>query len=181
MSWPSRALPPPIQQSVSPSHAVTVAVLPRGSSKTTTAALIGLHHLLTVEKAAVTIAAASRDQARIAFERMRGFAQHPVLADLLVVRHLEPRHEDEDGLRLLRVISSDGPRAHGLSSWLYIGDEVLGLAGRWVARSVPDRARETARPGAPAHIDGGPARFTARTPSNARDGPVHRPSARGRS
>jgi hypothetical protein len=47
------------------------AILPRGNAKTTTAALIGLHHLLSVEGAAVTIGAASRDQARIAFERMR--------------------------------------------------------------------------------------------------------------
>jgi phage terminase large subunit-like protein len=101
------------------------AILPRGNAKTTLAALIGLHHLLTVEEAAVTIGAASRDQARICFERMRGFAQHPALEELLVVRHLELRHEDERGdLRLLRVIAADGPRAHGLSSSLYIGDEV---------------------------------------------------------
>lgn len=102
-----------------------VAVLPRGNAKTTTAALIGLHHLLTVPGAAVTIGAASRDQARIAYERMRGFAQHESLEHNLVVRHLELRHEDEDGhLRLLRVIASDGPRAHGLSSSLYIADEL---------------------------------------------------------
>lgn len=102
-----------------------VAVLPRGNAKTTTAALIALHHLLTVPGAAVTIGAASKDQARILYERLRGFAQHPSLADDLVIRHLELRHEDESGqLRLLRVIPSDGPRAHGLSSSLYIGDEV---------------------------------------------------------
>jgi phage terminase large subunit-like protein len=98
------------------------AILPRGNAKTTTAALIGLQHLLTVPGAAVTIGAASRDQARIAFERMRGFAEHPALEDLLVVRHLELRHEEGGGL--LRVVPSDGPRVHGLSSTLYIGDEV---------------------------------------------------------
>jgi hypothetical protein len=64
------------------------AILPRGNLKTTLAAKIGLHHLLTVPGAAVTIGAASRDQARIAFERMKGFAQHPVLEDHIVVRHL---------------------------------------------------------------------------------------------
>lgn len=101
-----------------------VAVLPRGNAKTTTAALIGLHHLLTVPGAAVTIGAASRDQARIAYERMRGFALHPTLEDNLLVRHLELRHEGAEGLRLLRVIAADGPRAHGLSSTLYLGDEV---------------------------------------------------------
>src|SRR4051812_10824518 len=98
------------------------AIVPRGNAKTTLAAKIGVHHLLSVDGAMVTIGAASRDQARICFERMRGFAQHPLLEDLLVVRHLELRHEDGDGL--LRVVPSDGPRVHGLSSTLYIGDEV---------------------------------------------------------
>jgi len=98
------------------------AVLPRGNAKTTTAALIGVHHLLTTPGASVTIGAASRDQARICFERMRGFAQHPAVEDHLTVRHLELRHPDGDGL--LRVVPSDGPRVHGLSSTLYIGDEV---------------------------------------------------------
>src|SRR3954453_15591281 len=98
------------------------AILPRGNAKTTLAAKIGVHHLLSVPGAMVTIGAASRDQGRICFERMRGFAQHPLLDDLLVVRHLELRHEDGDGL--LRVVPSDGPRVHGLSSTLYIGDEV---------------------------------------------------------
>ena len=105
------------------------AILPRGNLKTSLAAKIGLHHLLTVPGAAVTIGAASRDQARICFERMRGFAQHPALDDQLVVRHLELRHEDEDGLRLLRVVVSEGPRVHGLSSSLYIGDEVWAWKG----------------------------------------------------
>ena len=98
------------------------AILPRGNAKTTTAALIGLHHLLSVEGAAVTIGAASRDQARIAFERMRGFAQHPALEGAFTIRHLELRHEQGGGL--LRVVPSDGPRVHGLSSTLYIADEV---------------------------------------------------------
>ena len=98
------------------------AVLPRGNAKTTTAALIGVHHLLSTDGAMVTIGAASRDQARVCFERMRGFAQHPAIEPYLVVRHLELRHEDGNGL--LRVVPSDGPRVHGLSSTLYIGDEV---------------------------------------------------------
>jgi phage terminase large subunit-like protein len=86
------------------------------------AARIGLHHLLTAPDAAVTIGAASRDQARIAYERMRGFAQHQALDGLVVVRHLELRQVD--GVGLLRVVASDGPKVHGLSSTLYIGDEV---------------------------------------------------------
>jgi len=98
------------------------AILPRGNAKTTLAAKIGVHHLLSTPGAMVTIGAASRDQARICFERMRGFAQHEALEDLLVVRHLELRHEEGGGL--LRVVPSDGPRVHGLSSTLYVGDEV---------------------------------------------------------
>src|SRR5215211_9284096 len=77
------------------------AILPRGNAKTTLAAKIGVHHLLSVPGAMVTIGAASRDQARICFERMRGFAQHSALDDVLTVRHLELRHEDAGGL--LRV------------------------------------------------------------------------------
>lgn len=98
------------------------AILPRGNFKTTTAALLGLHHLLTVEGAIVTIGAASASQARICFERMRGFAQHPALEDEVTVRHLELRREEGDGI--LRVIPASGPRAHGLSSTLSIADEV---------------------------------------------------------
>lgn len=98
------------------------AILPRGNAKTTTAALIALHHLLSVDGAAVTIGAASRDQARIAFERMRGFAQHPSLEGEFTVRHLELRREEGGGL--LRVVPSDGPRVHGLSSTVYLADEV---------------------------------------------------------
>src|SRR5215203_787457 len=98
------------------------AILPRGNAKTTLAAKIGVHHLCSTPGAMVTIGAASRDQARICFERMRGFAEHPALQDMLTVRHLELRHEDGGGL--LRVVPSDGPRVHGLSSTLYIGDEV---------------------------------------------------------
>jgi len=64
------------------------AILPRGNAKTTLAAKIGVHHLLSTPGAAVTIGAASRDQARICFERMRGFAQHPAVEDHLTVRHL---------------------------------------------------------------------------------------------
>jgi hypothetical protein len=40
----------------------TVAVLPRGNFKTTIAALIGLHHLLSTRGASVVVGAASRDR-----------------------------------------------------------------------------------------------------------------------
>lgn len=99
-----------------------VAIIPRGNLKTTLAAKIGLHHLLTVPGAGVTLGASSKDQARIAFERMKGFTMHPALDGLLVVRHLELRYDD--ATRMLRVVPSEGARVHGLSSTLYIGDEV---------------------------------------------------------
>jgi phage terminase large subunit-like protein len=53
------------------------AVLPRGNAKTTLAALIGTHHLLTVEGAAVTIGAASVQQARSAWSASRGSRSTP--------------------------------------------------------------------------------------------------------
>ncbi len=53
---------------------------------------------------------------------MRGFAQHPALDGQLTIRHLELRNEEAGGL--LRVVPCDGPRVHGLSSTLYIGDEL---------------------------------------------------------
>jgi len=67
-----------------------VVLLPRGNGKTHLVAAIALHHLLTVENAAVYCAAASREQARILFEAAAGFARlldHPNVVD----RHLELR------------------------------------------------------------------------------------------
>lgn len=101
------------------------AILPRGNYKTSLAALIGLHHLLVTDGAEVTIGAASKDQARICFERMRGFATHPLLEEHVVSRHLELRAvEGEEQRGVLRVVPSDGPRAHGLSSTLFVLDEL---------------------------------------------------------
>jgi phage terminase large subunit-like protein len=132
------------------------ACLARGNDKTTTAALLGLHYLVTTPGASVTIGAASRDQARIAYERMRGFASHPSLEDRLTIRHLELRGP-EGGL--LRVIPSDGPRAHGLSSGLYIADELWAWPDKGLLEAMltglikrPD-ARLLAISTAPAHLD----------------------------
>jgi phage terminase large subunit-like protein len=106
------------------------AILPRGNAKTTMAALIGVHHLLTVRGASVVVGASSRDQARVAFERMEAFLQHEALDGMVTLRHLELRFEGPEGRRRLRVIPSDGPRTHGLSCTLYIGDEVWAWAQR---------------------------------------------------
>jgi hypothetical protein len=93
----------------------TVAILPRGNFKTTLAALLGLHHLLSVRGASVVIGASSRDQARICFERMQSFLAHPALEGAVTQRHLELRFDGPEGRRLLRVVPSDGPRTHGHS------------------------------------------------------------------
>src|SRR4051812_39065614 len=69
----------------------TLVLLPRGQAKTTLAALIAVHHVLTVEHPAVYVAASSRDQARVLYEAAREFASHPSLAGRIILRHLELR------------------------------------------------------------------------------------------
>jgi phage terminase large subunit-like protein len=76
------------------------------------------------------IGAASRDQARVCFERMEGFLQHEALEGMVTLRHLELRFDGPEGRRLLRVVPSDGPRTHGLSCTLYLADEVWAWAKR---------------------------------------------------
>ncbi len=110
-----------------PEHELVV-LLPRGQGKTTLMAAIGLHHLLTVEGAAVYCAASSREQARILFEAAARFArelEHPNI----VVRHLELRYcpdpdEPKVFTRHLRVLAADAPRLHGLTPSLAVVDEL---------------------------------------------------------
>jgi len=105
-----------------------VALLPRGQGKTTLLAAIALHHLVTVENAAVYCAASSREQARILFEAAALFTR--TLDDPhVVVRHLELRYCDHPGepnvfSRHLRVLAADAPRLHGLTPSLAIVDEL---------------------------------------------------------
>jgi phage terminase large subunit-like protein len=107
-----------------------VWVVPRGNYKTTTAALVGLHHLMTTQRAEVTVGAASETQARILYNRLRGFALHPLIKDQVAVRHREARFLEDDGQhRTLKVIASDGARAHGLSSSLFLADEIWAWQG----------------------------------------------------
>src|SRR5205809_7221224 len=65
-----------------------VIVLPRGQGKTTLLAAIALHHLLTVDGAAVYCAASSRAQARILFEAALQFAR-ALDDEHIVARHPE--------------------------------------------------------------------------------------------
>lgn len=103
-------------------------LLARGNGKTTLLAAIALHHLLTVERAEVYCAAASREQARILYEAAARFArelEHPHLVD----RHLELRWCPDPAkprifTRHLRVLAADAPRLMGLTPSLAIVDEL---------------------------------------------------------
>jgi phage terminase large subunit-like protein len=105
-----------------------VALLPRGQGKTTLLAAIALHHLITVENAAVYCAASSREQARILYEAAAAFARR-YEDEHVIVRHLELRWCDEPDepnvfSRHLRVLAADAPRLHGLTPSLAIIDEL---------------------------------------------------------
>ena len=125
-----------------------VVLLPRGQGKTTLLAALAVHHLATVEDAAVYVAAASRDQARILFEQASRFVIR--LDDpRLVIRHLELRWcEDPDRplrfTRHLRVLAADALKLHGLTPSLAIidelhahGDDSVYLAMRTAAMKRP--------------------------------------------
>lgn len=101
-------------------------VIPRGNAKTTTAALLALHHLVSTPNASVALGAASREQAGIAYQIMRDLAAHPALAG-----RVEPRlHElRAAGGGLLRVVSGRGERAHGRTDSLMICDELWSQDG----------------------------------------------------
>jgi phage terminase large subunit-like protein len=99
----------------------TAAVGPKGMLKTSTGALVGVHHLLSVERAYAVVGAGSRDQARVCFEEAKAIAEHPALCELIDVRHLELRGP---GGGLLRVLASDGGLAHGPTPSLSIVDEL---------------------------------------------------------
>jgi phage terminase large subunit-like protein len=117
-----------IAKAISGSQRETVVLIPRGNGKTHLLAAIALHHLLTVEGAAVYCAAASREQARILFEAASAFAralEHPNIVD----RHLELRWCEDPAKprafsRHLRVLAADARLLHGLKPSLVIVDEM---------------------------------------------------------
>lgn len=105
-----------------------VALLPRGNGKSTLLGALAVDHLLRVDKAAVYVAASSREQARVIFEIAAGFVRtldHPNL----VVRHHELRYCEDPEIpkvfsRHVRVLAADAPRLHGLTPSLAIIDEL---------------------------------------------------------
>ena len=120
----------PFQRKIARAHfgpeRETVAILPRGSIKSTTAALIAVHHVLTTDNPGVYIGAASRQQARVIGGMVRELVRHPAIRDRLVWRTDAVRWaHDPKGPAVLQVVASDGEKAHG---WprptLMIGDEI---------------------------------------------------------
>lgn len=110
----------------------TVAILPRGSVKSTTASLIAVHHVLTTKDPGVYIGAASRDQARVIGGMVRALSRHPAVRSRVVWRTDALRWaHDPKGQAILQVVASDGGRAHG---WprptLIIGDEIWAWSDR---------------------------------------------------
>lgn len=110
----------------------TVAILPRGSIKSTTASLIAVHHVLTTPTPGVYIGAASRDQARVIGGMVRELSRHPKVRSRLVWRTDALRWaKDPKGAAVLQVVASDGSKAHG---WprptLIIGDEIWAWSDR---------------------------------------------------
>lgn len=120
-----------------------LVLLPRGNGKTTLLAALAVHHLLTVPKPAVYVAAASRDQATVLFEAARAFA-HALGEEEggLLIRHLELRVPGGH----LRVLAADAPKLHGLTPTLAICDEMHAFADNEVYLAL--RTAMLKRPGA---------------------------------
>jgi phage terminase large subunit-like protein len=99
--------------------------------KSTTAALIALHHVLSVPRASVYVGAASKPQAAIIGQIVRDYAEHPAIRELLTLRHDHVRFGDRHGPTVLSIVPSDGAQNFG---WrfptLLIGDEVWSWSDR---------------------------------------------------
>jgi hypothetical protein len=103
-----------------------VAICPRGSAKSTLAAHLAVHHVLSRENPGVYIGAGSRDQARVIGGMVRALSRHPLAAPHIVWRTDALRWADDPkGPAILSVIASDGGKAHGWPSpSLIIADEI---------------------------------------------------------
>jgi phage terminase large subunit-like protein len=98
----------------------SLILIPRGNGKSTLLAALSLFHLLTRPDAKVAIGAASREQALTLFEMARSMAQHPQIASQVQITRRELRTKTG----WVRVVSSDGPKQHGLVLTLAIVDEL---------------------------------------------------------
>lgn len=106
-----------------------VAVVPRGNAKTSTAAMVALHHLLTVPDASVSLGAATRELAAIAYSVMRTLAEHPFLDGRIEARAVASARGAlrVPGGGVLRVLSGRGERAVGQTDSLMVLDEAWNL------------------------------------------------------
>ena len=101
----------------------SVIVVPKGGAKTTTTAAVGVHELVTVPEAEIIVVAASRDQATILLDAVRGFVRrNPALQ-----RHLKVTQRTVSYPRLggrLRVLSADVATSDGTVPTLGLVDEL---------------------------------------------------------
>jgi phage terminase large subunit-like protein len=99
-----------------------VFLVPRGNGKSTLLAALGLYELVRDPKAAIVVAAASREQAGHLFNQARGFAlsSEPLRRALAITRR-ELRSPSEG--RLL-VVSADAERQLGWDASLILIDEL---------------------------------------------------------
>jgi hypothetical protein len=103
-----------------------VAILPRGSAKSTLAAHLAMHHVLSRAEPGVYIGAASRDQARIIGAMVRALSRLPVLKPYVIWRTDALRWaRDPKGPAVLQIVSASGDKAHGWPQpTLMIADEI---------------------------------------------------------
>lgn len=126
----------PFQRTIARAHfgpdREVVAILPRGSAKSTLAALLALHHILTTPDPSVYIGASSREQARVIGRILRRYARHPLIAPRVVVRTDELRDPDDPkGAALIAIVPASGEKAHGWERpTLMIGDEIWAWSDR---------------------------------------------------
>ncbi len=100
----------------------TLVMLPKGAGKTSLMAELAVHHLLSVERPAIYVGAASVAQANLLREIAADLADHGAIRKALRVTRLEVRRGDGGGR--LRMVPSDGPKSQGISYSLAICDEL---------------------------------------------------------
>ena len=102
-----------------------LVLMPRGNGKTTLFAALALYHLIVVPQAKIFIGAAATEQAKLAYDVIRDFIQgHPKLSAGLTYLpgYKEIRNPKTGGV--VKVLSSDAPKALGLQPTLVLIDEL---------------------------------------------------------
>ena len=126
----------PFQRRIARAHFAgereVVCILPRGSAKSTLAAHLATHHVLSRPEPGVYIGAASREQARVIGQMVRALCRHPAIAPHLVWRTDAVRWaRDPKGPAVLQIVASSGEKAHGWPApTLIIADEIWAWADR---------------------------------------------------